>query len=130
MFTRIKLLVVIAVIVSQAALLVPALNRAKAKAYAITDLNNCRQTMFAVHLYFDGHNQILPDPGWGTVGCKDCWATSAGIGPLGSHTAASFQADYDRQAKYLSRVKLPRADPPCFFRISETSSFCNVPKIR
>jgi prepilin-type processing-associated H-X9-DG protein len=55
----VELLVVIAVIAILASLLLPALNRAKAKAEGIICLNNTRQLCFAWQIYADDHNGLL-----------------------------------------------------------------------
>jgi prepilin-type N-terminal cleavage/methylation domain-containing protein len=63
-FTLIELLVVIAIIAILAALLLPVLSRAKNHAGKVTDLNNFKQIMVAVHLYADDNNDVLPPPNW------------------------------------------------------------------
>jgi len=59
-FTLLELLVVVAVIAIIAALLLPALSKAKGKALAISCLNNTRQLAVAWTLYADDHENRLP----------------------------------------------------------------------
>ena len=61
-FTLIELLIVVAIIAILAALLLPALGRAKAKALRVVCVNNLKQVGVAIHLYAGDNQDSLPGP--------------------------------------------------------------------
>jgi prepilin-type N-terminal cleavage/methylation domain-containing protein len=67
-FTLVELLVVIAIIGILAALLMPALSKAKNQASKVTDLNNLKQIMVALHVYTADSGDALPPPNWDNGG--------------------------------------------------------------
>jgi prepilin-type N-terminal cleavage/methylation domain-containing protein len=96
-FALVELLVVIAIIGILAALILPVVSRAKNQASKVTDLNNLKQVMLAVHSYATDANDVLPPPNWdqgGPTGTNSGWLYTPDLTASGS----------DCRDKLLSKV--------------------------
>jgi prepilin-type N-terminal cleavage/methylation domain-containing protein len=87
-FTLIELLVVVAIIGILAALLLPALSRAKNQASKVTDLNNLKQVMTALQMYCTDNADYLPFPNWddgGATGTNTGWLYQPDLNGVGTN---------------------------------------------
>ena len=92
-FTLIELLVVIAIIAILAALLLPALAKAKEKAIRVQCENNVKQITTATHMYIGESREYLPEPNWNSPWLRPGWLYDASTGTVPDLTAAPYVAN-------------------------------------
>ena len=118
-FTLIELLIVIAIIAILAAMLLPALNQARARGQAAACINNMKQLGLGILQYGNDYNDYLVLPIAVTYPDKPRW-TSLLMGPNPADPANPYQSGlHHLQGKY-ARVKVHKAANPLTFRAFST----------
>ena len=131
-FTLIELLVVIAIIAILAAMLLPALSRAKTKAQSVQCMNNSRQLMLAWRMYTEENRDSLPFA-YSVNAPNNAYVWVKGIILVATPSA---QANWDPETTIKAGVIWPFCKSPAIFKCPADKSMAinaqgqRVPRVR